>query len=226
MNLKGLRVLITAGPTREYFDPVRFLSNPSSGKMGYALAEEACLRGASVTLVTGPVSIPPPPRVKVVAVVSAEEMFRAVMKEAPRSDVILMCAAVSDYRPASFSKKKLKKTGKPLDLKLVRTPDILRELGRRKRPGQLLVGFAAETHRVETYARKKLREKNLDAIIANRVGGSRTGFQSDTNVALLLSASGKRKRLPSMTKKKMAAAIFDFLDSLAYTGVIGESGPR
>ncbi|HSA58408.1 MAG TPA: bifunctional phosphopantothenoylcysteine decarboxylase/phosphopantothenate--cysteine ligase CoaBC [bacterium] len=210
MKFENLRVLVTAGPTREFFDPVRFLSNPSSGKMGYALAEEARLRGATVTLVTGPVSIAPPP-VKVVAVTSAEEMYRAVLKEARRAALILMCAAVSDYRPASFSKKKLKKTGKPLSLTLVRTKDILAELGRRKKPGQILVGFAAETHRVEAYARNKLREKNLDAIVANRVGRPGAGFEGERNEALLLSAAGGALHLKSMSKKAMARKILGFL---------------
>jgi phosphopantothenoylcysteine decarboxylase/phosphopantothenate--cysteine ligase len=210
MNLKGLRVLVTAGPTREFFDPVRFLSNPSSGKMGYALADEAHRRGAKVTLVTGPVSIPPPP-VKVVAVTTAEQMYRTVLMEARKADVILMCAAVSDYRPVAFSKKKLKKSPRPLTLRLVRTKDILKELGRQKKPGQILVGFAAETDRVETYARRKLAEKNLDLIVANRVGRPGAGFESDRNEALLIAASGRSRRPPPMSKGTMARQILLFL---------------
>lgn len=218
MRFKDLRVLVTAGPTREFFDPVRFLSNPSSGKMGYALAEEAHRRGAKVTLVTGPVAIAPPP-VKVIAVTTAEEMHRAVLKEAPRAGLVLMCAAVSDYRPAAFSKKKLKKTGKPMTLRLVRTKDILRELGRRKKPGQILVGFAAETDRLEAYALGKMKEKKLDAIVANRVGSGGKGFESDFNSALLLSSGKKARRLSRMTKRRMAAEILDFV---AYTADNGK----
>jgi phosphopantothenoylcysteine decarboxylase/phosphopantothenate--cysteine ligase len=210
MNLKGLRVLVTAGPTREFFDPVRFLSNPSSGKMGYALAREARRLGARVTLVTGPVSIAPPP-VKVIPVTTAEEMYRAVLKEARTADAVLMCAAVSDYRPASFSGTKLKKGDKPLDLTLVRTKDILKELGRRKRPGLVLVGFAAETDRLEAYARKKLKEKNLDAIVANRVGRPGAGFENDRNEAVILTAEGLRRRLRSMPKTRMARQILLWL---------------
>jgi phosphopantothenoylcysteine decarboxylase/phosphopantothenate--cysteine ligase len=210
MNFKGLRVLVTAGPTREFFDPVRFLSNPSSGKMGYALAETALRLGAKVTLITGPVALPPP-LVRVIAVTTAEEMRCAVLKEARKADVVLMCAAVSDYRPASFSKKKLKKSSKPLTLRLVRTKDILKDLGRRKRPGQILVGFAAETDRIETYARRKLAEKNLDLIVANRVGRPGAGFESDRNEALLIAASGRSRRLPPMSKGAMARQIILFL---------------
>jgi phosphopantothenoylcysteine decarboxylase/phosphopantothenate--cysteine ligase len=210
MKIKGLRVLVTAGPTREFLDPVRFLSNPSSGKMGFAIAEEGVRRGARVTLVTGPVALGLP-ACRVVRVVSAAEMYRAVLREASRAELIVMTAAVSDYRPASFSRRKLKKADKPLFLKLVRTKDILKELGRRKKPGQILLGFAAETHRVKEHALEKLRKKHLDVIVANRVGASGGGFESDANAAVLLTASGRKKSLRPMTKKKMAKEILDFL---------------
>lgn len=210
MKLKGLRVLITAGPTREFFDPVRFLSNPSSGKMGYAIVQEMVRRGAHVTLVTGPVSLKTPP-CRVIRVVSAEEMYRATIKEARRVNLIIMCAAVSDYRPASSAPKKLKKSAKPLRVRLVRTRDILKELGRRKKRGQILVGFAAETGHLIHHALKKLRDKNLDVIVANRVGISHGGFESDKNAALLISASGRKKSIPPTTKKKMAKEILNFL---------------
>lgn len=222
MKLKKLRVLITAGPTREFFDPVRFLSNPSSGKMGYALAEAALKRGAKVTLVTGPVSLKPP-ACRVIRVVSAEEMRRATLKEARNADLILMTAAVSDYRPASYSKRKMKKSAKPQTLKLVRTKDILKELGRRKKAGQTLVGFAAETHALAAYARKKLKEKNLDAIVANLVGRPGAGFGSDTNRACLIDASGRTTEFPRMPKTTMALKIFDLV---SYSGVNGMSPSR
>jgi phosphopantothenoylcysteine decarboxylase/phosphopantothenate--cysteine ligase len=210
MSLKNLRVLITAGPTREFFDPVRFLSNPSSGKMGYALAEAALKRGAKVVLVTGPVSLKAP-ACRVIRVISAKEMYRASVREALRADLVLMTAAVSDYRPATYSKKKMKKSDKPQALKLVRTKDILKELGRRKRRGQVLVGFAAETHSLNAYARKKLKEKNLDAIVANLVGRPGAGFESDFNRASLIDASGRTVDLPGMTKTAMARRILDFV---------------
>lgn len=208
---KRLRILVTAGPTREFLDPVRFLSNPSSGKMGYALAAEAARRGASVTLISGPVSLPAPP-VKLVRVLSADQMYRATLQEAVRADVILMCAAVSDYRPSVASRRKLKKSDNPLVVRLVRTKDILKELGRRKRQGQVLVGFAAETERLEAYARRKLFQKNLDLIVANRIGppGRETGFESDLNEAVLYWRSGGRilsKKIPRTTKRKMAKTI-------------------
>lgn len=208
MNLKKLRVLITAGPTREFFDPVRFLSNPSSGKMGYAIAEAAVKKSFHVILVSGPTAMPPPKGLlRFVRVTSADEMYRVVMKEAARSDVIFMAAAVSDYRPAAFVPQKVKKTGKRTTIALVPNRDILKELGRRRRLGQVLVGFAAETEAIGVNALKKLRSKNLDWIVANRVGTGKTGFESDRNRALLISSQGVRKSLPLMSKKKLAEEI-------------------
>lgn len=212
MKFKNLRVLITAGPTREFFDPVRFLSNPSTGRMGYALAEASLKLGAKTTLVSGPTSLVPPP-CRCIRVVSADQMYKATLKEAKNADLILMTAAVSDYRPAACSSKKLKKSDKPLVLRLQRTKDILKELGRRKRAGQRLVGFAAETHGLETYAKRKLKEKNLDAIVANLVGRPGSGFESETNAAWIFDASGRRRRLPIMKKTEMARKILAFLST-------------
>lgn len=215
MTYKGLRVLVTAGPTREFLDPVRFLSNPSSGKMGYAIAAEAIKRGAKVTLVTGPTALVPP-RCRVICVVSASDMHRAVLKEARRADLIIMTAAVSDFTPVSFLRHKVKKKDAPLTLTLKPTKDILKELGDRKRPGQILVGFAAETKNLKMSALDKMRRKNLDAIVANRVGVKGSGFAGDRNEALLLSASGGIRRLSRMTKKAMAKEILSFLAAYSF----------
>lgn len=197
---------MTAGPTREFFDPVRFLSNPSSGKMGYALAEEAFRRGAKVTLVSGPVSISSSVT-PIIQVTSAEEMYETVLKEASKADLIVMTAAVSDYRPNRYSAHKLKKARRNLALILVPTRDILKELGRCKRPGQVLVGFAAETNHVIENALQKIEKKNLDVIIANRVGATGTGFESDHNQAIAIFADGKKIEFPRMPKKKLASKI-------------------
>jgi len=212
----NLKILITAGPTREFIDPVRFLSNPSSGKMGYALAEEALKRGHRVVLISGPTSlIPPPlPSTQLIRVTTAQEMYHTVMKEARRASIIIMTAAVSDYRPIGYSQKKIKKGKKKIHLTLTPTRDILKELGQKKRVGQILVGFAAETDHLVPNAMKKLRQKNLDLIVANHVGPrTKGGFENDKNQAILLSSLGKRKKLPTMTKKKMASEIFSFLFS-------------
>lgn len=177
--------------------------------MGYALAAEAARRGASVTLISGPVALVPPP-VKLIRVVSADQMRRVTLKEARRTDAVFMCAAVSDYRPALVSSRKLKKSNRPLSVRLIRTKDILKELGRRKHKDQVLVGFAAETHSLEAYARKKLVEKNLNLIVANHVG-SGEGFESDLNEAVLFWRANDRivsKRLPRTTKQRMAATIY------------------
>lgn len=212
-NLKGLKILVTAGPTREHFDPVRFLSNPSSGKMGHAIAEAALQKGARVTLISGPTSLSPPKVSKFIRVTSAEEMYRAVMKEAPQSDIIIMTAAVSDYRPATYSRRKIKKKGRRSTLSLLPTRDILKELGRRKKPGQILVGFAAETDHLTQNALKKLKGKNLDLIVANRVGLKKIGFESDVNRILILSSQGQRMHLPLMSKSRAASILLDLIIS-------------
>jgi phosphopantothenoylcysteine decarboxylase/phosphopantothenate--cysteine ligase len=214
---------VTAGPTREAFDPARYISNPSTGRMGFALAAEAARRGADVTLIAGPTHLFPPRGVSVVRVVTAEEMFNAALNQAQGADLVLKAAAVSDYRPEERARGKLKKetlrrratTGASGDraivLRLLPTPDILEELGRRKKPNQVLIGFAAETDELERNARRKLRRKNLDFVVANRIGVQGEGFESETNRALVLGRAGERVDLPSMTKDEMARAILDLV---------------
>jgi phosphopantothenoylcysteine decarboxylase/phosphopantothenate--cysteine ligase len=217
---------VTAGPTRESFDPARYISNPSTGRMGFALAAEAARRGADVTLIAGPTHLRPPPEVSVVRVVTAEEMFNAALNQAQGADLVLKAAAVCDYRPEERSRGKLKKetlrrratTGasgdRAIALRLLPTPDILEELGRRKKPHQVLVGFAAETDELERNAGRKLRRKNLDFVVANRIGVEGEGFESETNRALVLGRSGERVDLPSMSKEEMARSILDLVAPL------------
>lgn len=206
-----LKVLVSAGPTREKIDAVRFLSNRSSGKMGYALARQAAARGCDVTLVSGPVALTPPAGVRFIAVESALEMAEAVWRGAKNADVVIMAAAVADYTPASTVSGKMKKQDGELLLKLVRTPDILLELGRRKRPGQKLVGFAAETHELRRYALDKLERKNLDWIAANDVGAPGLGFQSDFNAVTLYARGGGVTELPAASKELIAAQLLDLI---------------
>ena len=214
---------MTAGPTREPFDPARYISNPSTGRMGFALAAEAARRGAGVTLIAGPTHLLPPRGVNVVRVVTAEEMFNAALNQAQGADLVLKAAAVSDYRPEERARGKLKKetlrrrgtTGasgdRAIALRLLPTPDILEELGRRKKPNQVLVGFAAETDDLERNARRKMRRKNLDFVVANRIGVEGEGFESETNRALVLGRAGERVDLASMSKDEMAGAILDLV---------------
>ncbi|HVU37708.1 MAG TPA: phosphopantothenoylcysteine decarboxylase [Opitutales bacterium] len=204
MKTRPFRCLVTAGPTREHLDPVRFLSNPSSGKMGYALAAAAAAAGWRVNLVSGPVALPPPAGVNIHRVVSAADMFQAVKKLFPACDILIMCAAVSDFTPKQVFAHKVKKGQAELAVEFVPTVDILKTLAARKRPGQLAVGFAAETRNVEAYARKKLKEKNLDFIIANQVGGAGQGFASDDNSVILLGRDGTRAALGPAPKTKLA----------------------
>jgi len=196
-----LRFLITAGPTREHFDPIRYLSNRSSGKMGYAIAGAAAKLG-QVTLVSGPTALKPPAGVEFVPVLSAAEMAKAVFSRYAKVDVVIMAAAVCDYRPRQVANRKLKKTGKKFVLELKPTTDILLELGRRKRR-QFLVGFAAETNDMERYAQDKLRRKNLNLIVANDT----RAFEGDTNVVTMIHRDGRIERLPEMTKAKVAREI-------------------
>ncbi len=207
--MNRLRILVTAGPTREHIDPVRFISNPSTGKMGFALAEAARKFSPHVALVSGPTQLQPPAGVRCTSVVSAQEMFEAVKQRAARSDLVLMCAAVSDWRPARRLKRKQRKTPGPHTLRLVRTPDILAWLGAHKRDGQVLVGFAAETHDLLRHARAKLLRKNLDLIVANDVSGRDTGFAADANRVVLLWRTGRIERLPKAGKKRIARWILD-----------------
>jgi phosphopantothenoylcysteine decarboxylase / phosphopantothenate---cysteine ligase len=207
-DLAGEKVVVTAGPTVEDIDPVRYVSNRSSGKMGYRLAEAARDRGARVTLVSGPTSLPTPAGVDFVAVRSAEEMARAVHDRAKDAAVVVMAAAVSDYRPRERAAQKLKKGPGPTRLELERTTDILRGLGEAKE-GRVLVGFAAETESVREHAQRKLREKNLDLIVANDVTQKDAGFAGETNAALLLDAAGGEESLPVMSKRELAERILD-----------------
>lgn len=206
---RGKRVLVTAGPTREPLDPVRFLTNRSSGRMGYALARAAAEQGASVTLISGPVSLPPPAGVEVVRVTTAREMLQAVLQLYNEVDVVLKAAAVADFRPAAESAQKIKK-GDELTLTLLKNPDILAELGRRKKQ-QLLVGFAAETENVAMYAKGKLSDKNLDLIVANDLTREGAGFDVDTNIVQLIFRDGTIKALPLLSKLDVARTILEEL---------------
>jgi phosphopantothenoylcysteine decarboxylase/phosphopantothenate--cysteine ligase len=204
--LKEKTVVVTAGPTRERIDPVRFISNHSTGKMGYALAEEAKKQGAHVVLVSGPVELPAPVGMEVVKVESADEMYNAVLKYYDSADVVIKTAAVADYRPKIVYDHKVKKQAGDSSIELERTKDILLELGKRKRK-QLLVGFAAETENVEEYARKKLTAKNADMIVANNVKAEGAGFGTDTNIVTLFKRSGSVLDLPLMSKSEVAKRI-------------------
>lgn len=207
-DLKGIRVLVTAGPTREYLDPVRFISNPSSGKMGYAIAAACAERGADVELVSGPVLLSPPPGVRLHRVETAQEMFEKVMELFPSCNIVFKAAAVGDYRPETYSPTKIKKDSERLILTLVKNPDILKELGRRK-GDRILVGFAAETENIEEYARKKMQEKNLDFIVANDVTRQGAGFEKNTNEGLLITREGEVIAIPQMDKREFAHRIID-----------------
>lgn len=209
-DLSGRRVLVTAGPTHEPIDAVRFLGNRSSGKMGWAIAEEARRRGAAVTLISGPTHLADPPGVEVVRVETAEEMRDAVLSRFEQADAVIKAAAVADFRSKEHVEGKIKKEGGTPELHLEPTPDILRELGERKRD-QVLVGFAAETEDLKAAGRQKLREKHLDLIVVNRVGEPGTGFDSDTNSAMMLAPSGEDVPLRQWTKRELARAICDRL---------------
>ncbi len=208
-DLAGLRVLVTAGPTRERLDPVRYLSNDSSGKMGFAIAEAARDRGGEVVLVKGCTTASVPTGVEVVGVESTMDLYSAVTERAGEADVVIQAAAPADYRFAETFDQKLKKQdGGPLTLTLVENPDVAAEVGRRKRPGQTLVGFAAETQQVAANAGKKLRKKNLDLIVANDVTMPGAGFNVDTNIITLITADGA-ETLPLMSKREAAERILD-----------------
>lgn len=202
-----MNVLITAGPTREALDPVRFLSNRSTGKMGYALCCAARDAGHVVTLISGPVALPPPDGVTLVAVESASEMAEAVRQRAAAADLIVMAAAVADYRPKRYSPVKIKKQPGDLVLELERTEDILAALGAHKRPGQILVGFAAETDALLIHAAAKLERKNLDWIAANQVGLPDRGFAAETNAVTLLGRHGEHIELSLKNKAELAREI-------------------
>lgn len=207
-DLKSKKVLVTAGGTREPIDPVRYIGNRSSGKMGYALAEAAVKRGAQVVLVSGPVSLTPPVGVQFIPVETAQEMRAAVLAEFADSDIVIKAAAVADYRVACQASQKIKKTGDTLSLVLEKNPDILAELGRIKTQ-QILVGFAAETENLIAHAAEKLQRKNADLIVANDVTLQGAGFNADTNIVKLLYKDGNVEELPQMAKKELADVIFD-----------------
>jgi phosphopantothenoylcysteine decarboxylase/phosphopantothenate--cysteine ligase len=212
-SLKGRTVLVTAGPTREHFDPVRFLSNPSSGKMGYELAREAVARGADVVLVSGPTSLVPPAGARTEFVGAAAEMQAACLKAFPRADVVVMAAAVSDFR---FKAPRARKAGKAeigTALAVERTPDILALLGKRKKTGQVLVGFAAETHDVVARARKKMAAKNADLMVANAVGEGK-GFGTDDNAVRIIAPSGVVEETGLLSKRELSRTIFDRIEGI------------
>lgn len=208
-DLGGLTVLVTAGGTREPIDPVRYISNRSSGKMGYAIARAAFNRGARVILITAPTSLEPPPGVTVIRVESAREMYGAVLHHYTEADVVIKAAAVADYRPRLAADQKIKKEGDTLTLELDKNPDILKELGQNKKKGVTLVGFAAETENLESNARQKVLKKNLDLMVANDVTLPGAGFGTDTNIAKLIQADGRITNLPQMDKLDLAHRILD-----------------
>lgn len=217
-DLEKERILVTAGPTEEAIDPVRYLTNPSSGKMGYAIAGAAAQRGAKVTLISGPTNCLPPPRAALVRVRSAEEMREAVLRAFAEATSVIMAAAVSDFSPRSRAKQKVKKQDAPLTVELKPTPDILLELGQRKEK-RLLIGFAAETESLVRNAKEKLKRKNLDLIVANDVSRKEIGFQSDSNQVKLIGADGSVSELPLLPKRVLAHRVLDQI-------VLLRKGPR
>ena len=212
-DLKGQKILVTAGPTQESVDPVRYITNHSSGKMGYAIAREAMLRGAEVTLVSGPCAITPPPFVKVVPIVTARDMFEAVTSVSREQDIIIKAAAVADYRPAVVYNEKVKKKDGQMSIELEKTDDILQYLGEHKQPGQFLCGFSMETQNMIGNSRAKLQKKNLDMVAANNLKVAGAGFQGDTNVLTLITQD-KDVSLQLMSKEDAAGLILDKILSL------------
>ena len=210
-----MKVLVTAGPTREAIDPVRFVSNRSSGKMGYAVAAAARERGHAVSLVSGPVALESPRGVDVVRVTTAEEMLAAVKKRVRGCDLLVMAAAVADWRPKKTAARKLKKSAGPPRIEWVATPDILRTIAPLKKPSQTFCGFAAETDGLAREARRKLREKNLDAIAANDVSKTDRGFEAARNALAVFFADGRALRIGLATKKKCAAALLRALEEIS-----------
>jgi len=213
-DLAGKKIIVTAGPTREYLDPVRFISNRSSGKMGYAIAEAAHRRGAEVHLISGPATVTPPVEIECNYVETALEMLEAVSKVFDQADVVVMAAAVGDYRPQTFSNQKIKKTADRMTISLEKNPDIAKTLGERKQH-QILVCFAAETENVLQHAHRKLINKNCDIIVANDVLAEGAGFGGDTNIVTLLDREGKREQLPLLSKREVADVILNHVIELA-----------
>jgi phosphopantothenoylcysteine decarboxylase/phosphopantothenate--cysteine ligase len=212
--MTGERVLITVGGSREAIDPVRFISNHSSGKMGFAVAEAAAARGAEVTVVAAVTSVEPPPTVNIIRVTTAEEMHAAVLNELPRATIFIGAAAVADYAPANAAHAKIKKDGRDtMTLALTKTPDILSEVSQSRHDGLLVVGFAAETNDVVEYGRSKMQKKGLDLVVANDITKEGAGFNTDTNIATIITPDGHTE-LPLMSKRELAERILDAVLSL------------
>ena len=209
-DMKGVRVMVTAGPTQEAIDPVRYITNHSSGKMGYAIARRAMLRGADVTLVSGPTALEPVPFVKMVPVVTAQEMFEAVRDHLDEQDILIKSAAVADYRPASVSEEKVKKTEGDMSISLERTQDILGYVAEHRREDQVICGFSMETQNMLENSRKKLTKKKLDMIAANNVKDEGAGFATDTNLITIITKQGERA-LPLMTKEEAAHELLSYI---------------
>lgn len=207
-DLMGKKVLVTAGPTRESIDPVRFISNHSTGKMGYAIARNAMERGAEVTLITGPVSIAPPPFVTVIPVVSAADMFQAVKEHSSAADIVIKAAAVADYTPETVAEEKIKKQDSDTGLSLKRTIDILKWLGEHRRQGQFLCGFSMETENLLENSRRKLESKGIDMVVANNLKVAGAGFGGNTNVVTIITKDDT-KELPLLSKEAVAEKILD-----------------
>jgi phosphopantothenoylcysteine decarboxylase / phosphopantothenate---cysteine ligase len=208
-ELRGQRVVITAGPTREFLDPARFLSNPSTGRMGFALAHEAAQRGADVIVVHGPTELKPPANVAAIAVTTAREMHAAVIEHLAGAAIFIGAAAVADFRPDDVHAGKVKKEQAGATMTLARNPDIISDVSAHRPAGSFVVGFAAETHDIERNAREKLERKQLDCIVANRIGADGAGFASTTNEALILWGAGGREEIRRASKTALAGAIFD-----------------
>jgi phosphopantothenoylcysteine decarboxylase/phosphopantothenate--cysteine ligase len=210
-----VRFLITAGPTREPIDPVRYISNRSSGKMGYAIAEAALVERHDVTLISGPVNLEAPQNTKLISVSTSDEMFEAVHRHADQYDVCVLCAAVADYKPANVSSTKIKKRGVKFSLELIPTRDILDSLGHKQNRQFVLVGFAAETDNVEENAGKKLRAKNCDIMVANDVSAADSGMESDVNEATILFRDGEKKKISRAPKKIIARDLVKIFSNFA-----------
>lgn len=208
-----MRFLVTAGPTREPIDPVRYISNRSSGKMGYAIAQAAVDTGHDVILISGPVNLAPPSNAKLVSVCTSDEMFDAVQLHAHKSDVCVLCAAVADYKPAKVSPLKIKKRSDNLSLELIPTHDILKSLGHRQHRQFLVVGFAAETNDLEENAARKLRQKNSDIIIANDVSSRNSGMESDVNEVTILFQNGERHKISRAPKQVIAHELIKIFEN-------------
>ncbi len=213
-DLKGVKILVTAGPTEEPLDPVRFITNLSSGKMGYALAATAHARGAKVTLISGPTSLSLPPAEKIIKIRTAQEMYKAVLDHYKKVDVIIKAAAVADYRPKAIAKEKIKKDRKTISLELEKNPDIISEVGKHK-GNRILVGFAMETRNLLENARGKLLKKNMDLIVANNLREEGAGFRTDTNIITMIDHAGDTESLGKMTKIEAAHAILDRVKKIA-----------